>query len=262
VFLKFELYFSYTYSGCNNPQNVNRIPNALNARIQNATLNRLLTGDLDNSCYSCDICLDENIIGADISDCDIVPCPNHACNFVATRSPTTGPAQCDGGWHFTSSCILSREPAQVDMTLMYYINSKTIVLYQMEATCLSDNCNNFTTFKQLKDDITVQPNLSCLINDTMPSTLSSTISSTTTSTRTSISTTSGTSSTTTTSSSGGTTTSGGSTTTSGGGTTTSGGGTTTSGGGTTSSTTTTSGSAEQILLNTKFFILIIFFLFL
>jgi hypothetical protein len=167
-------------SGCNNPQNVNRLPNALNARIPNETLNRLLTGDLVSSCYVCNnVCLDENLIGADISDCDLTPCPSHSCNFVATRSSTTGPSQCDGGWRFTSGCIPSREPAQVDMTLMYYIRSKTVVTYQMEATCLSDNCNNFTTFQQLKDAVTVDPDLSCLLNDTSSSTTFSSTSSTT-----------------------------------------------------------------------------------
>jgi len=185
-------------SGCNNPQNVNRLPNALNARIPNATLNQLLTGDLVSSCYVCDVCLDENVIGADISDCDVTPCLTHSCNFVATRSSTTGPSQCDGGWHFTSGCILSREPAQVDMTLMYYIRSKTVVIYQMEATCLSDNCNNFTTFKQLKDAVTVDPDLSCLLNDTSSSTTFSSTLSTTIGTGSTVSTTANTGPTTTT----------------------------------------------------------------
>jgi cobalamin biosynthesis Mg chelatase CobN len=183
-----------------------------------------------------------------------------------------GPAECDEGWHFRSSCILSREPAQVDMTLMYYLRSKTIVLYQMEATCLSDNCNNFTTFKQLKEAITVDPNLSCFINDTLPVTLSSTTPPTTTITGTSTSTatptgvTTSTSSTSTTTSGSGTTTtassSGGTPTTTSLGVTTTTGGTTsvpTTTGGTTSAPTTTSGSAEQLFLNTKFFILIISF---
>lgn len=56
--------------GCNDPQIVNRLPNALNARIPNETLNRLLTGDLDSSCYVCDACLDEDVTMNDMSDCE------------------------------------------------------------------------------------------------------------------------------------------------------------------------------------------------
>jgi len=107
-----------------------------------------------------------------MSNCGLTSCPNYACSFVATRSSPTSTAQCNNGWHFTSGCILSRELAQVDMTLMYYILSKTTVLYQMEAICLSDNCNNIMTFKELKDAITVDPDLSCLINETSSTTTS------------------------------------------------------------------------------------------
>jgi len=150
----------------------------LNARIPNEILNPLLLGDLRSTCYQCDRCLDENVIGTNMSDCELIPCPNYACNFVATRSSTTSIGQCNSGWHFNSGCPPSTEPAQVDMTLMYYIRSKTVVIYQMEATCLSDNCNNFTTFKQLKDAITVDPDLSCLINDASSSTTSGPITTT------------------------------------------------------------------------------------
>jgi hypothetical protein len=149
----------------------------LNARISNEILNRLLIGELDSSCYQCDICLDEDFVDTNMSNCGLTPCPNYSCNFVATRSSPTSTAQCNNGWHFTSGCILSRELAQVDMTLMYYIRSKTTVLYQMEAICLSDNCNNISIFKQLKDAITVDPDLSCLINETS-STTTSTVSTT------------------------------------------------------------------------------------
>ncbi|CAF0735136.1 unnamed protein product [Rotaria sordida] len=204
-------------NGCNNPENVNRLPNALNIRIPNATLNRLLTGELDNSCYLCNTCLDTDVTGTDMSACSVTPCPNHACNFVATRNSTTSLGQCSSGWHFTSGCILSREPAQVDMTLIYYIRSKTSFLYQMAAVCLNDNCNNFTTFKQLKDAVTVDPDLTCLLDNTSSSTTSTSILPTITSSRTSSSTV------------------------------------------TQISTTTSSSSTEQIFINIKLFIFIVFF---
>jgi hypothetical protein len=162
------------FRGCNNPENINRLPNALNARIPNETLNRLLIGNIDSNCYRCNICLSDDIPETDISKCEITPCVNGACNFVATRGSPTSTAQCNSGWHFTSNCILPRESALVDMTLMYYIRSQTIVLYQMAAVCLGDNCNNITTFKQLKDAVTVDPDLSCLTNDTSSSTTTTT----------------------------------------------------------------------------------------
>jgi hypothetical protein len=154
-----------------------------------------------------------------MSACDIIPCPNHACNFVATRSSTTSTPQCGTGWHFASGCTPSRESARIDMNIMYYIRSQTTVLYQMAAICLSDNCNNFTTFTQLKDAITVDPDLSCLIDDinSTTSTVSTTSSSTTAVTST-VSTTS-----------------------------------------TSTTTTTLSSSVDYIFLNNKLFILIIFF---
>ncbi|CAF0794401.1 unnamed protein product [Adineta ricciae] len=220
--------------GCNNPQYVNSLPNALNARIPNETLDRLLTGTLDSSCYVCDECLDEDVSMTNMSSCQQTLCPQHTCNFVATRSSTTGPAQCDGGWHFTSGCILSNEPAQVQMSIMYYIRSKTKVIYQLEATCHSDNCNNFTTFRQLKNDVTVDPDLTCLTSITTTTSLST--SSVSTSSTSSSSTATGSTSTTTRTSSSG----GGSTSTS-----------------TSASTSTTSApsSAKQVLINVKFIIL-------
>jgi hypothetical protein len=207
----------------------------LNARIPDATLEQLLTGNLYNSCYRCDICLDENVSNTNMSNCEFISCPNYSCNFVARRGSTTGLAQCNSGWHFSSNCILSREPAQVDMTIMYYIRSKTIVLYQMVAICLSDNCNNITTFQQLKDAVTVDPDLSCLIDDTSSSTTYSSTSSTTTITGSTV-TTSSTGSIVTTSSTGSIVTTS-----------------------STGSTTTTQGSsAEKVYMNTKLFILIFF----
>jgi hypothetical protein len=116
-----------------------------------------------------------------MSACTLQSCSSYSCNFVATRSSTTSIAQCGNAWHFASGCIPSRESAQVDMTLMYYIRSQTTVLYEMTAICLSDNCNNFTTFIQLKNALTANPDLSCLINDTSSSTTSSSTISTTTS---------------------------------------------------------------------------------
>ncbi|CAF2797824.1 unnamed protein product [Rotaria sp. Silwood2] len=162
-------YGSITYgcdtSRCNNPEHVNGLPNALNIRIPNETLDHLLTGELDNNCYQCDTCLDSDVTNTNMSTCSMVACPNHACNFVATRNSSTSVAKCGGGWHFTSGCILSREYASVDMTLIYYIHSNTSFLYQMKAVCLNDNCNNFTTFRQLKDAVTVDPDLTCLLNN-------------------------------------------------------------------------------------------------
>ena len=227
----FILRIVYVHRGCNNPINVNRLPNAMNARIPNETLNRLLTGGFISNCYRCDICLDEDVLNTDMTDCELLPCYNDACNFVATRSSTTGPAECDGGWHFRSGCILSREPAQVDMTLMYYLGSKTTVIYQMEAICLSDSCNNFTTFRQLKNAVTVDPDLSCFINGTNPSTITPASSTAVTGT--------------------GSTSSGASTTA------TVSAATTTRG----STTTPTPSSGEQNFLNAKLFIFIIFFFF-
>lgn len=168
-------------SGCNDPQNVNRLPNALNARIPDATLNQLLTGDVDSSCYSCNLCVNDDVPSTDMSDCGYTPCPQHSCNLVATRVATTGPVQCDGGWHFTSGCIQSREPAQVEMTVMHYIRSNTTVIYQMEAICNSDNCNNLMTFKGLKDALKVDPDLTCLSASNTTTTSSSSTSTTTSS---------------------------------------------------------------------------------
>lgn len=178
--MKNYFYRLFVYSDCNNPQNINRLPNALNARILDETLGQYLLGDLNTDCYQCNTCLDENNINTDMSSCASISCPNYACNFVATRGSNTSITLCNNEWHFTSGCILSRELAQVDMTLMYYIRSKTIALYQMETICRNDNCNSITTFKQLKDAITVDPDLSCLINDTSSSTTISTPTSTTT----------------------------------------------------------------------------------
>jgi hypothetical protein len=117
-----------------------------------------------------------------MSACILENCPTHACNFIATRNSPGSIAQCGTTWHFSSGCIPSREYAQVDMTMMYYIRSQTNFLYQMAGVCLSDNCNNFTTFLQLKNAITVDPDLSCLINSTTGSTITtpaSTIATTT-----------------------------------------------------------------------------------
>ncbi|CAF0845123.1 unnamed protein product [Rotaria sp. Silwood1] len=230
-------------SGCNNPEDVNRLPNALNIRIPNETLNRLLTGELDNNCYQCDTCLDTDVTSTDMSTCSFVPCPAHACNFVATRNSTTSLAQCGSGWHFTSGCILSKEPASVDMTLIYYIRSKTSFLYQMAAVCLNNNCNNITTFKQLKDAVTVDPDLTCLLDNKTTSTTPRPTVSTTTQTFSTISNTGSTSTRTT-------------------------NGVTTAPGTSSSvtqplSTTTTSGSSStQSFMNTKIFIFIFFFLFI
>lgn len=63
------------------------------------------------------------------------------------------------------------------MTLMYYIDSNTLDLYEMEAICRSDNCNNFNTFVQLKNNITIDPDLSCLF-PTTTTTLASTTATT------------------------------------------------------------------------------------
>jgi hypothetical protein len=111
-----------------------------------------------------------------MSECVLENCLSRACRFIATRSTPTSTAQCGNTWHFTSSCNPSLEYAQVDMTLMYYIRSQTMFLYQMAAICLGDNCNNFATFLQLKNAITVDPDLSCLINDTTSSSTSTSIS--------------------------------------------------------------------------------------
>lgn len=200
-----------------------------------------------------------------MSACTIEPCPNHACGFVATRDSPTSTAQCGTGWHFSSYCVGSREPAQIDMTLIYYIGSKTTYLYQMAAACLNNNCNNVTVFKQLKDAITIDPDLTCLIDYTnaTTTTISSSTrppSSTTTTGRSSSTTTRG-ASTTTTRGGSTTTTGGGSTTTTrGGSTTTTGGGSTTTPGGTVSTTTS---SAEPIFINIRLliFILSLFFLY-
>ncbi|CAF0887313.1 unnamed protein product [Adineta steineri] len=259
-------------SGCNNPQNVNSLPNALNARIPNETLTRLLTGDLINTCYLCtNLPLTEDLLDTDMSKCPPTNCPQYSCNFVATRQ--------SGGWRFSSGCILSRVPAQVDMTLMHYINSDKLVVYQMEATCLSNNCNTITTFKQLKDAITVDPDLSCLPNINTTSTTSTSTSSVSPSGSSSSTTTGGPGVTTTTGGPGVTTTTGGTgvtttttggpgvtTTTTGGpgATTTTTGGpgvtTTTGGPGITTTTTAqpTTSSGEQDFLNIKLFILTIF----
>ena len=119
-----------------------------------------------------------------MSNCEPSPCPNYACNFVATRNSPTSIAQCNTDWHFSSNCIRSKESAQVDMTLMYYLQSQAIVAYQIQAICLTNNCNNFTTFLQLKDAITVDPDLSCLVNDTFSTTTKTTSSKPTTTTTT------------------------------------------------------------------------------
>ncbi|CAF1010911.1 unnamed protein product [Adineta steineri] len=234
-------------SGCNNPQNVNSLPNALNARITDETLTRLLTGDLINTCYACNnLNLTENLLDTDMSKCQPTNCPQYSCNFVATRQ--------SGGWRFSSGCILSRVPAQVDMTLMYYINSEKTVVYQMEATCLSDNCNTISTFKQLKDAIGVDPDLSCLANINTTSTTSTSTSSVSPSGSSSSTTTGGPGVTTTTTTGGPAVTT---TTTRGPGVTTT---TATGGPGVTTTTTAqpTTSSGEQDFLNTKLFILTIF----
>ena len=185
-----------------------------------------------------------------MSDCHFVPCLNHACSFVATRVSGSSSAQCSGGWHFTSDCLLSEEPAQVDMTLMYYIRSNTSILYQMTSVCLTDNCNNISVFKELESSITVNPDLSCLIDFNATTIFSSTTTTTTAITST-ISTTMSTGSTTTT-----TTTTTATTTTMAMTTTTAITITTTA-----TTTTTSIGSIQHILMDTKLFIFtIIFFL--
>ncbi|CAM4820527.1 unnamed protein product [Rotaria magnacalcarata] len=123
-------------NGCNEPGDVNRLPNALNARIPNATLERLLLGDLDNSCYVCNTCVDSDVTNTDMSNCTKQLCQSHACGFVATRNSPSSIAQCNAAWHYSSYCMGSREVAQVDMTLIYYIRSKSFYIYQMEAICL------------------------------------------------------------------------------------------------------------------------------
>ncbi|CAF1145059.1 unnamed protein product [Rotaria magnacalcarata] len=224
-------------NGCNEPGDVNRLPNALNARIPNATLERLLLGDLDNSCYVCNTCVDSDVTNTDMSNCTKQLCQSHACGFVATRNSPSSIAQCNAAWHYSSYCMGSREVAQVDMTLIYYIRSKSFYIYQMEAICLSNDCNNMTTFKQLKDAVTVDPDLTCLIDYSN--------SSTTTSIRPVTSTAAG----------GLTSTAvGGLTSTAVGGLTS-----TATGGLTSTSTGSPEGSgSEQIFINTKLFIFVIF----
>ncbi|CAF3061980.1 unnamed protein product [Rotaria socialis] len=235
---------------CNHPEDVNRLPNALNARIPNATLERLLLGDLDSSCYVCDTCLDSDVTNTDMSNCTKEPCLNHACGFVATRNSPSSTKQCNAGWHYSSYCMGSREVAQVDMTLIYYIRSKSFYIYQMEAVCLRNDCNNMTTFKQLKDAVTVDPDLTCLIDSSNSSTTTSIRPVTSTTARVTTSTAVGGLTSTTTRQVTGTLT--GPTTTQ----------LSTGSGITTVSNiqiTTTGSGPEQLFVNTKLFIFVIFF---
>ena len=164
--------FHLSSSGCNDPKNINRLSDAWKPRIPTATLDRLLTGNIVSNCTRCSTCLDENFTGTEANGCVSELCASHACGFVATRASPLDPQQCQRGWRFASFCIGSREPAQVDMTLMYYLQSKKSVVYQLEAICLSDNCNSPATFKQLKDNITVESNLDCLLGNSNSSTTS------------------------------------------------------------------------------------------
>ena len=148
------------------------MPTALNARIPNATLDRLLTGDLISKCYTCSAYIDENNPDDPISGCVSENCPNHACWLLATRN-SSGSAN---RWRFRAGCLGSREAAEVDMSIMYYIRSQTTVIYQLRATCLTDNCNNFTTFQLLKADLTVVPDLTCFITSSNSSTIGPTTS--------------------------------------------------------------------------------------
>lgn len=157
---------------------MNRLPDALNALIPDTTLNELLLGDVENTCYQCNTCFDENNPVVNMSACGTTACPDGSCNFVATRYSSSSTAQCGDTWHFTSGCIPSREPSQVDMTLMYYINSGTTKVYQMEAICHTDNCNNFNTFTQLKNALSIDPDLSCLVSSTIASSTHSSSTST------------------------------------------------------------------------------------
>ena len=166
--------FIFCFSGCNDPKKINGLTDAWKPRISNAVLDRLLKGDIVSNCTRCTTCLGENFTGTEANSCVSEPCASHTCGFVATRVSSLNPQQCPSGWRFASFCIGSREPAQVDMTLMYYIQSKTSVVYQLEANCLSDNCNSPATFKQLKDAITVESNLDCLIGSSNSSISTST----------------------------------------------------------------------------------------
>lgn len=145
--------------------------------IPDQTLNQLLSGGPVITCYQCDICVDESNPSVNMSACGTTPCPGFSCSFVAARYSPRSVEQCGNNWRFNSFCIRSPESAQVDITLMYYINSNTLDLYEMEGICRGDKCNNFNTFLQLKSNITIDPDFSCLFSTT-------TDSSTTTSTST------------------------------------------------------------------------------
>lgn len=172
IFIKIIILF-IVYSGCNDPRNVNRLPTELNARIPDSTLNQLLVGQVDSTCYRCDTCFDENAPSINMSACTVEYCTSSSCSFVATHGSITSIAQCGNSWFFTSGCISSLETAEVDMTLMYYLRSQNTVLYQMKAICHNNYCNSFSTFIQLKNAITIYPDLTCLINETSSSTTSS-----------------------------------------------------------------------------------------
>ena len=152
--------------------------------ISNEALNQSLLGEQINTCYQCDICVDANNPSVNMSACSTTPCSSYSCNFVATRHSPRSIEQCGNDWRFTSGCILSQEPAQVDMILMYYIDSNTVDLYEMQAICRSDNCNNVNTFVQLKNNITIDPDFSCLFPTTTTTSTSTTSNPTTATTST------------------------------------------------------------------------------
>jgi hypothetical protein len=151
----------------------------LNARIPNETLDRLLLGDIVSKCYTCSKWIDENMINEYMDHCISEDCRNHACGLMVSRSNSSNGNIPNGNrWYFKGSCRSSREPASIDLTLIHYIRSKTSVIYQMEAVCLSDNCNNFSTFQQLKDALSIRPDLACLTTKDNTSTTVFTLSST------------------------------------------------------------------------------------